>query len=55
MSTANVVSKIDEVAKEFGFTFKEKQREVISAFISGMMFSVVFQLDMESRYAIPFY
>ena len=35
MSTANVVSKIDEVAKEFGFTLKEKQKEVISAIISG--------------------
>ena len=35
MSTANVVSKIDEVAKEFGFTLKEKQKEVICAFISG--------------------
>ena len=32
MSTANLV---DEVAKEFGFTLKEKQKEVISAFISG--------------------
>ena len=32
MSTANVV---DEVAKEFGFTLKEKQKEVISVFISG--------------------
>ena len=32
MSTANVV---DEVAKEFGFTLKEKQKELISAFISG--------------------
>ena len=32
MSTANIV---DEVAKEFGFTLKEKQKEVISAFISG--------------------
>ena len=26
MSTANVVFKIDEVAKEFGFTLKEKQK-----------------------------
>ena len=34
-STANVVSKIDEVVKEFGFTLKEKQKEVISAFVSG--------------------
>ena len=35
MSTANVVSKIDEVVKEFGFTLKEKQKGEISAFISG--------------------
>ena len=52
MSTANVV---DEVAKEFGFTLKEKQKEVISAFISG---NDVF-CCLPSRYgkslAIPFY
>ena len=33
--TTNFVSKIDEVAKEFGFTLKEKQKEVISEFVSG--------------------
>ena len=26
MSTTNIVFKIDEVAKEFGFTLKEKQK-----------------------------
>ena len=26
MSTANIIFKIDEVAKEFGFTLKEKQK-----------------------------
>ena len=26
MSTANIVFKIDEVPKEFGFTLKEKQK-----------------------------
>ena len=31
MSTANIVFKVDEVAKEF----KEKQKELISAFVSG--------------------
>ena len=35
MSTANVVSKIDEVVKEFGFILKEKQNKLISAFVSG--------------------
>ena len=33
--TANFVFKIDEVVEEFGFTLKEKQKEVISAFVSG--------------------
>ena len=33
--TVNVVSKIDEVAKAFGFTLKEKQKGEISAFVSG--------------------
>ena len=33
--TAKLVSKIDEVAKEFRFTLKEKQKEVISALVSG--------------------
>ena len=37
MSTANIVFKIDEVAKEF----KEKQKELISAFLFlGMIFLV---------------
>ena len=53
MSTANVVFKIVEVVKEFGFTLKEKRKEVISVFGSGNDVSVVFQRDMGSDYTIP--
>ena len=52
MSTANVV---DEVAKEFGFTLKEKQKEVISAFISGNDVFCCLPSGYGKSHAIPFY
>ena len=48
MSTANIVFKIDEVPKEFGFTLKKNKKITKSLSIFCKAFVVAFQVSSTS-------